>query len=345
MKKVISVGLLLLLALSLVAGPAMAAEPPPVDVDTAAEVAGGSIAPVIKAKFELPDDDPVTAGLQKILPPGTWDPATGTQTLGTCPLVVWAVVTDEEGVADILAVQNEVTDSEGTLKWQEVMIEVTDPVEIEAAKAAAVASGQISQALADDIDVEISKGEAKIYKYEDQIDTHQPAGFYTVEVYATDKGGQTSIKIQNTFEVYSTLAFAIDFDIVDWGPIKPLTMDTVSGNEVMEPMLNPPGQNPNPPTIKNLGNDPLSLKLHFDPMVGDIQGKEITVFDACFMGVMIDPIPACTWVDWVNDVDPAVSPVKLERCHETQIDFSVHPPSTVTTDTYKGKLQITVIDP
>jgi hypothetical protein len=345
MKKAISIGLLFLLALLLVTSPVVAAEPQTEEVNTEAEVAGGSIAPVIKAKWELPDDDPVVDGLQKILPPGTWDPATGEQTLGTCPLVVWAVVTDEEGVEDILAVQNEVIDSEGTLKWQEVMVEVTDTVEIEAAKAAAVASGQISQALADDINTEISKGEALIYKYEAQIDTHQPAGIYTVEVYATDKGGQTSIKIQNTFEVYSTLAFAIDFDMVDWGPIKPLTMDTVSGNEVMEPMLNPPGENANPPTIKNLGNDPLSLKLHFEPMIGVVQGKEITDFDATFMGVMIDPIPACTWVDWVNDVDPAVSPVKLERCHETQIDFSVHPPSTVTTDTYKGKVHITVIDP
>ena len=342
MKKAISIGLLLLLVLSLVAGPAMAEEPQTEEVNTEAEVAGGSIAPVIKAKWELPDDDPVVDGLQKILPPGTWDPATGTQTLGTCPLVVWAVVTDEEGVDDILAVQNEVIDSEGLMKWQEVMIEVTDMVEIEAAKVAAVASGQISQALADDIDVELIKGEAKIYKYEDQLDTHQPAGIYTVEVYATDMGGQTSIKIQNTFEVYSTLAFAIDFDMVDWGPIKPLTMDTVSGNEVMEPMPNPAGENANPPTIKNLGNDPLSLKLHFDPMIGMVQGKEITIFDATFMGTMIDPIPACTWVDWVNDV-PA--PCKLERCHHTQIDFSVHPPATVTTDVYMGKVHITVIDP
>jgi hypothetical protein len=345
MKKTIAVAISLLLALSIMVSPVMAQEPPPVDVDTQAEVAGGSVAPVIKAKWELPDDDPVEPGLQKILPPGTWDPATGTQTLGTCPLVVWAVVTDEEGVADILTVQNEVIDSEGTQKWQAVMIEVTDPVVIEAAKVAAVESGQISQAMADDIDMELLKGEALIYCYEGQLDTHQPAGIYTAEVYATDKGGQTSVKVQNNFEVYSTLAFAIDFDLVNWGPIKPLTKDTVSGNEVMEPMLNPPGENPNPPTIKNLGNDPLSLKLHFDPMVGVVQGKEITVFDACFMGVMIDPIPACTWVDWVNDVDPAVSPVKLERCHHTQIDFSVHPPDTVTTDTYKGKLHITVIDP
>ena len=342
MKKVISVAVLLLLALSLMVSPATAAEPPPVPVDTSAEIAGGSIAPVIKAKWELPDDDPAVAGLQKILPPGTWDPATGTQTLGMTQLVVWGVVTDEEGVADIMTVQNEVIDSEGTQKWQEVMIEVTDMVEIEAAKVAAVESGQISQAMADDIDIELSKGEAKIYKYMDWIDTHQPAGTYTCIVYATDFGGQTSVKVSNTFEVYSTLAFAIDFDLVDWGPIKPLTKDTVSGNDVMEIMPNPPGQNPNPPTIKNLGNDPLSLKLHFDPMVGVNQGKTIDSFDAIFMGVEIDPIPASTWVDWVNDV---AVPQKLPRCNETQIDFSVHPPATVTTDVYKGALHITVIDP
>lgn len=297
----------------------------------------GAFPPEIKAKWVLPDDDPAVAGCQIIPNPGVWDPATGVETEGEHPIEIWVVATDPEGIADIMTIQNEVIDSEGFMKWQAECVEVTDPVAIENAKKAAVASGQITQELADDIDRELLKGWAKIYCYHDVITSHQPAGFYEVIAYATDYSGQTSVKVSNTFEAYSILAYAIDFDVVDFGPMKPLVKDTVSGNEIMEPMTKPAGENNNPPTIKNMGNDPLSLKLYFDPMVGDTQGKTINEFDATFMGETIDPIPACTWVDSF--------PQKLERCHMTQIDFSMHPGTLVTLDTYTGTVHLTVIDP
>jgi len=324
---------------SAVVVPMVMAQPPTEEVPVKGVISSGSddYPPEIKAKWELPDNDPTVPGCQIIPNPGVWDPATGLETEGEHRVEIWVVVTDPEGIGDIMAVQNEVIDSEGLMKWQAECIEVVDPGAIEAAKTAAVASGQITQAMADDIDLELSKGEAKIYCYVDVITSHQPAGIYTVIAYATDFGGKTSVKVSNTFEVYSILAYAIDFDVVDFGPMKPLTKDTVSGNEIMDSMLNPPGMNNNPPTIKNLGNDPLTLKLHFDPMVGDTQSKIINEFDATFMGKSIDPIMASEWVDFL--------PEKLERCHWTQIDFSVHPGTLVTSDTYTGALQITVMDP
>ena len=327
------------LALAVVV-PMVMAEPPTEEVPIRGVIGSGSGAfpPEIKATWELPDDDPAVPGCQIMPNPGVWDPATGAETEGVHPIQIWVVVTDPEGIPDIMAVQNEVIDSEGFMKWQAECIEVTDPAVIEAAKNAAVVSDQITQAMAEDIDREISTEEAKIYCYEGEITSHQPAGTYTVTAYATDYSGQTGVKVSNTFEVYSILAYAIDFDVVNFGPMKPLVKDTVSGNNIMEPM-NPaaPGTNKNPPTIKNLGNDPLSLKLYFDPMVGDTQKKIINVFDASFMGKTIDPIPASTWVDFL--------PQKLDRCHMTQIDFSVHPGTLVTSDTYTGTVHLTVIDP
>ena len=118
----------------------------------------------------------------------------------------------------------------------------------------------------------------------------------------------------------------------------PLTKDQVSGSEVMDPMLNAAGLNKNPPTIKNLGNDPLTLKLKFDPMIGEVQKKVINRFDATFMGYTQDPIMAGSWYTFPTTT-------KLERCHATQIDFSVTPGELVTTDIYKGKVYVTVVDP
>ena len=187
MKKVLAILLALALVLSFTAIPVMA-EVQEEDVLTSGVIAGGGSPPVIKAKWELPDDDPLTPGCQIIPPPGTWNPATGLETEGVNPLVVWAVVRDDEGIGDIMTVQNEVLEPDGTMKWQEKMTEVTDLEVIEDAKAAAVNSTQITQAQALELDAELSKGEAKIYCYEGEIDTHQPAGMYTAIVYATDKG-------------------------------------------------------------------------------------------------------------------------------------------------------------
>jgi hypothetical protein len=337
MKKLLFVALVVILSLAS-AVPVMA-EVPPADVPTEGEVTGGTIPPVIQYKWELPDDDPVTPGCQIIPPAGTWDPTTAVETEGVNPLVVWAVVCDEEGIGDIMTVYNEVWEpGAAAYKWQEVMVEVTVAAEIEQAKIDAVASEQITQAQADEIDLKWSKGECKIFKYEGQIDTHQPSGTWTVEVYATDTGGSTSTRLINTFGVIGILAFAIDFDVVDWGSFKPNITDTVSGNEIMEPMPNAPGENNNPPTIKNLGNDPFTLKLMYDPMIGTTDLKVIDKFDATFMGVSIDPMDAGTWYTWPTTA-------KLERCHATQIDFSVHPSSLVTTDTYVGALHLTIVDP
>jgi hypothetical protein len=348
-KKLLAVVLALVLTLS-ISVPVLADGS---DIPTGAEMTGGGLAPTIKAKWELDDDDCVTAGCQLIVPAGQWDPATGVQTLGTVPVTTWTVVTDEEGIADIMTVYNEVWEPDPTLgpcedvvlveKWQEIMIELPmeagPPVTIPAvgmdAIEAAVASEQITQACADDLIAELTKKEARMYYWTGEIDTHQASGCYTSKVYATDTGGATSAVTSNTFEVYSTLAFAIDFDVLNWGPIKPNITKTISGNDVMEVMLGAAGTNDNPPTIKNLGNDPLSLKVTFDEMVGSSFGKKITSFDCVFMGIPIDPMAAGTEYSWTELA-------YLERCHEYQIDFSIHPDSTIVADTYSGMANISI---
>jgi len=352
MKKLIAIGAVLALALVLALSFTLPVAATTTDVTTGAEMSGTGIPPVIKAKWEAHDDDPLTPGCQIIPPPSAWDPSTGILTEGVTDIEVWAVVTDEEGIADIMTVQNEVLHPDGSMKWQEVMVEIpitgnprVIPPFVYDHLAEAVASGQITQALADDIIAELLKGEARIFKYIGQYNTHtQPAGKYEAIVYATDFGGSTSVKIHNNFWIISILAYAIDFDVVNWGFIKPLVTDTVSGNETMDPMTQPAGKNNNPPTIQNLGNDPLSLKLHFTEMVGKVQGKKITQFDATFMGYTIDPITASTWVDWTK-AGPGGTAVKLTQCHKSQLDFSIHPPNTITSDSYSGKINITVVDP
>jgi hypothetical protein len=317
---------------------------------------GGGIPPTIKAKWELDDDDPGVTGCQLVVPAATWDPLTGAQVLGAVDVTTWTVVTDEEGIMDIMTVYNEVWEPDPALgpcddiilieKWQEIMVEftmdvdpvtgqVTIPTDVQDAIDAAYASGQISDVLKADIEAELVKKEARIFYYTGEINTHQASGCYTSKVYATDTGGATSTITANTFEVYSTLAFAIDFDVLNWGPIKPNITKTISGNDVMETMLEAAGANDNPPTIKNLGNDPLSLKVMFDEMVGSQFGKKITSFDCVFMGIPIDPMAAGTEYSW-EDL------AYLERCHEYQIDFSIHPDSTIVADTYSGMANISI---
>lgn len=332
MKRLLKVGRIVIgpvIALALVAAlavPALAADEL---VPTTGEIGSGEYPPVIKAKWVLPDDDLFAPGVQIIPNPGTWNPETGEETEGEKQMECWVVVTDEEGIEDITSVQCEVIDSEGTLKWQKECVQIEDLELIEAAKQAAVDSGQLTAAEAADIDTELEKHEAKIYRCEGVITNHQPAGTYQCICYANDQGGATSDKEVNLFEVISIYAFAIDFNVVDFGPMKPCKQDWVSGNDVMEPF------GANPPTIKNLGNDPFTLVLHFDPMVNE-QGKTIEEFDATFMGETIEPIMASDWVTFTN---------KLERCQATEIDFSVHPPYTATSGTYWGNVTISIADP
>jgi hypothetical protein len=344
MRRLLFLTLAAILSLTL-AIPVMA-DPGEVEVPTEGEITGGTIPPVIEYKWELPDEDVTVAdGVCQIIPPPAtmdWTTQPATETEGTNPLVIWAVVSDEEGIGDIMTVYNEVYETgqypSGPYKWQKVMVEVTDPAEIEASKVAAVASGQLTQAEADEIDAKWLKNDCRIYKYEGVIDTHQPSGTWTVKVYATDKGGSTTTTpLVNTIEVVGILAFALDFDVVDWGPIKPLTTDTVPGDEILDSMdLAAPGTNDNPPTIKNLGNDSFRLKMLYDKMVGTVYKKEIDKFDATFKGVHKATMNAGTWYTWPVDA-------YLERCHHTQIDFSIHPSAEVTTDTYEGALHITVV--
>jgi hypothetical protein len=283
-----------------------------VDVPTSAVITGAGNPPTIEYKWETPDEDP--APKTQIYPnPG-----------GDKDLVIWVVVSDPNGIQDIVNVYVDVYNPDGTLKYQLHAVEVTDSVEIEVAKQYAVDHELITQADADQIDYELSKEVAKIYKAVGVLTHCQPAGMYETHAWATDQVGAQSDHYINDFVYFSIMAFRIDFATIDYKEIAPGKEKIVAGDEKMG--------TPDHPTIESIGNDPLLLKLHADPLIGDEKGKMIVDFDAKFLDEKIYFVAS----EWVTFATP------LEGCQIAQIDFSVLAPYGTPADTYSGTMTLLV---
>lgn len=328
-----------------------------VDVDTHAYVDNTASPPIINAKWELPDmqpvlspgsveyeavpptdlnantipdadDDPLTPGMQMF--PNLEDfPATRL-------IEYFLAVEDPDGVGDILSTWVDVYHPDGSFKYQ-IDLEwvpcdyvglyddsVTPAIlNIHPPLLAAIDTEQVTLVEAEQIIIRCYKNEKAIYHGFGDLSKHQPWGPYEVRGFGQDTGGGVSPPYVNYFDVLPIIGLVTDFPIVDWGKIKPLTTDWVSGDEDLS--------TPNKPTVKNTGNALMQLGLHFHQMVGDPDPtKTINDFDARFMGEDLQ-FPASTLL-WFSG--------KLGSNDIKQLDLSIHPPAKLPPQDYWGLLEV-----
>jgi hypothetical protein len=110
-----------------------------------------------------------------------------------------------------------------------------------------------------DADGELMKETAYVYCTDEQLIWEDPAGDYTVKVFALDKAGVFSNEFENNFEYLPVTSYEVDFASVDYGNVKLNTHKRISGdlNFVV---------NDNRPTVRNTGNTRMYLGITQDDM-------------------------------------------------------------------------------
>ena len=305
-RKMLATLLSLIIAIALIAPLAIHAQAPPqefeAEVPTMANViSGGGDPPVVMAKWELPDDDPNKPGTQ-IFPPLIHN--------ASLTVEYYAVVTDPQGIDDIDRVYVDVYHPDGTFKYQAQLYEVEDIDEAVTMIEDAADKGVITLApgfTVDNLTHAVEQFEAKVFKGTGELSYHQPYGNYTVRAYAYDQDNGRSAYLNNTFEYVRGVGFEIDFDRIDFGDVEVCKNKWVSGDAVWGPPK---------PTIRNIGNTPAKIKVHFDDMGFGKTGDEWNVeYDArldLFDPVVFDP---CEEVEL---------PGTLDLCTTEKISFSIH---------------------
>lgn len=177
------------------------------------------------------------------------------------------------------------------------------------------------------------RNQTQLFHGEFELSKDQPCGEYTASVAAVSSDGAVSA-LTGSFDVLCTIALRVDFNVVDWGVLSPGNANTIYGDETFEPPASVA------PTVKNVGNDGMGLKLRFGPMVGASTGAAIDVFGACFGRTLwplqcIDPIAVNTLQAFAPE-----SPQTLCANETGEVDLSIHPPADALTDVYRGVLTI-----
>ena len=90
------------------------------------------------------------------------------------------------------------------------------------------------------------------------------------------------------------------------------------------------------PTIRNTGNDEACLSLDFSAMTGKVRQAQITGFDASLW--VNDPPELLKFIAGIPQQFVKPLPPKLD----VQLDFSVDPPSPLPSDIYQGTVDLSV---
>jgi hypothetical protein len=321
MKKLLVALMSLVLALSL-AVPVMANSE--TNVTTGATVnAGGGLPPIIKCKWERPDDGDNGPGTQ-VLPSGEYQVDK--------PMEYFAVVTDPEGAGTVAAVYADVWHPEGlpecgSFKYQ-LQLHLIEKIpgpdgnveELKAMVQCAYDDGLITFSPDYDIDEvihEIDQCLADVYRGTQVMDYHQPAGMYRVEVIAFDNNNNQSVPLVNFFEYVPLTKVAFDFTNVDYGSVEVCTNKWVGGNTFFE-MFD------GYPTVRNLGNTNAQIVVAQDDMgLGDTSGVPNVEYDARLGPVGGNAHVTYDPTDLSNPVMTTI-PGILELCNTQKLDFSIH---------------------
>ncbi len=321
-----------------------------------ATIGGGSAPPVIQYIWVLPDEDIYTSETQ-LYP----DLSEERNDIYSC-----VVASDPQGRDDIQNVYVDVyhpqnteeiipcvtedgsvcdqsgygqpwdhTPQNGLFKYQ-VHAQKLDPLydreEIEQCKLLALNAGLITQDDFNAIDYWIfDQPEWYMYRVNLPMLYHQPAGDYEARSWATDTSSSVSDPLSRYFTWISTVAIEIDFyDGIDYGTLQPSVYKIIQGNYAMQ-------DGDNQPTIKNEGNEPVSLRIESTNLTGEQFQKVIDDFN-----VKWDPEErgsgyGQTYFGSGQEVELADP---LELCQTEKIDFSVHADVGLPADAYSGTLTI-----
>lgn len=340
MKKLLVIGLALVLCAAF-AVPAFAAT-----VDTDISVVSDGVAPIVKCKWETPDDaDPGHAcfGTQTLANPGTVIDGTPCElVIGEKQVCYWAVVTHTVSMELISGVYADVYhplaakqlnlsgeidltpgldgDSEwcGSHKYQVELL----PYMVDNNPAAVVAfQSAVDQNLvtfngydAAEIIEELVEGNAELYMGCEIIHNHQPAGDYRVDVSAASGSAWSSI-VTNDLTFAELNSFLLDFTGINYGQVAVGYEKQIDGDNIFCTEAKP--------TVWNNGNTYIKLNVaQNDAGFGQrsVGGQLVwNVHWAARLGnedqgtkMMYDP-----------NQDPVELPELLIMCTPTKLDFFI----------------------
>jgi hypothetical protein len=298
-KKLVAV----ILAVVLVVGMAVPALAQVTEVQV---TAGGGGPPVVKCKWETPDDGDTGPGTQ-VLPSGMYQIDKTVE--------FWAIVTDPEGVGTVASVYADVwhplgPPECGSFKYQLSMPKIDKAVGITAFQDAYDA-GLVTFGPGHDYDSVMHQLEqclCDVFKGSQVLSYHQPAGDYLVKVKAYDNVGNPSDPLENTFTYVPTAGIELDFTEVNYGSVQVCSNKWIGGD--LE--FGTPAQ-----TVRNVGNTAVQITVQQDDMgLGMTSGEWNVEFDARLgadgVHAVYDPEVEVTLVD------------VLPLCNTQKLDFSIH---------------------
>ncbi len=392
-------------------------------VPTSGVISANGTGPVIECKWELPDMDSYTPGIQYtrpapapghlhdddlgVVPDRDNDPANGTQvpchgpgdtppTNPTMPQGVrhmvqvapnfenlpeqrqiqnWMAVDDPGTVSDTFwivwepctAVTNPLCGATypGLAKKLQVHGTMLTLAECQALAGTSTTDGAMVEAAIDtdqvtaDSFTDLNKGMISLcnenvkglYHAEWPLSKDQPCGEYRIDATAVSIGGATTT-LTNYIDIICTFQLKIDFggdsSVPCPGGITFPTLVPGGSSTVGGDLLFLPGCDTHP-TVKNVGNSGMGLKLTYGDLVGATFGKHIYTFDACygrapdatlkcFNPIINQPAqttPTSPEID--TEVDFGTLPAQVLCANELgKLDPSVHPQAGLPADTYNG---------
>lgn len=329
------------------------------DTSLVRDTSGGAT-PIVKAKWEMNGpswdatgafigmgtDDSIVAGAQ-FIPEGKYQV---NEKISLC-----AVVTDPDGLADIDAVYADVFypvgielgDSHvplndqsglgcGKLMQEDTLKRLTldDGLELFCNKIKnnnnnlpVFNTGYDYDEICNSDTGELVKLTAAVYCADKEISYEDPSGDYRVLAVAQDKVGLQGT-LENFFKYLPVTAFEKDFTAVNYGNVKLNTHKIISGDISWV--------TPDKPTVRNVGNTRLSMKVMQDDMgLGMTDGKYNVVYDG---RVGSD----ATFVKYSPNVWKTL-PLPIDLSEMNEIDFSIEiskfPPDHIG-DNYTGLMTL-----
>ncbi len=347
------IALVLILAIAVPA----AAAAPPIGIGVTVQQGGGD-PPVVKCKWEqdltttLEDGDPSHATpLSQFLPPLVKN--------GKKTVQYFAVVTDlqdggnvAQAFADVYhpsnapAPYNASADPRGLyFKYEVPFVNMAGTYSnsnkaaevnfVTAAYNAGLITFQSGYSLAE-VTMELNKGTAALWYGSADLDYEQPAGLYTVKVYAIDQNSNASAVLANQFLYVPVAGVEVDFTSIAYGSVSLGTEKMVAGDTVWVSPAAPAGvgQN-NQATVRNIGN----TWAHVIITESDLGlGKDINnMWNVSFDARMGNDD---TYKVWFDPTVATTLPNYLKLSTQDELDFSILVKKGMSGQAYTGSMTI-----
>lgn len=343
MKQILAIGIAVIVMLGLTV-PALA-------VDTQVEIVTDGVPPIVKCKWETPDDGDMyypsyideynqpawEEGTQVMPNPGEVSTNPGCELIIGCKEVqYWAVVTHPVAMGMVSGVYADVyhpnVQEQANLSGEIVPPEWCGSHKYQVELLPYMASDNLAQVAAfeeanedhlvtfngytaEDVVEQLLQGEAELYMGVEYLCNHQPAGVYEVVVSAA-AGGSWSGPVSNPMTFVELNSFLLDFEAIDYGMVAVSYEKQVGGDE---DMCTTPGK----PTVWNNGNTYINLNVAQDDAgfgFRTVDGQQVwNVHWAARLGDEQEG----TKVSYDPNQEPVTLPELLVMCTPTKLDFFI----------------------